>query len=144
MAAIIDDSTTGCSCCTTFAGSVLISVRKRTWTNAKGEEKTAWVADYIDGKGIRCLKTFAKKKDADGFAATAHVQVREGTHVADSVTGAVAGKLWIASAEAAGLERITIDSCRSHLKFAHRAVRRQREAVGPQHSGRARLRGPVG
>ncbi|WP_353646416.1 hypothetical protein [Mesorhizobium sp. WSM2239] len=75
---------TGCSCCTTFAGSVLMSVRKRRWTNAKGEEKIAWVADYIDGKGIRWLKTFANKKDADGFAATAHVQGRLGTHVAGS------------------------------------------------------------
>jgi hypothetical protein len=32
-------------------------------------------------------------------------------------TGAVAGKLWIASAEAAGLERTTIDSYRSHLNL---------------------------
>lgn len=60
-----------------------MSIRKRTWTTGKGAEKTAWVVDYVDTKGKRRLKTFAKKKDADQFAATASVEVREGVHVAD-------------------------------------------------------------
>lgn len=55
-------------------------------TTGKGVEKTAWVVDYVDGKGIRRLKTFAKKKDADAFEATAKVEVREGVHVADRDT----------------------------------------------------------
>ena len=93
-----------------------MSVRKRTWTT-NGVDKTAWVADYVDGTGKRRLKTFARKKEADAFAATASVQVREGTHVADSASATVvqAGKLWIASAKAAGLERTTVISYQGHL-----------------------------
>lgn len=96
-----------------------MSVRKRTWRTAKGEEKTAWVVDYVDRKGTRRLKTFAKKKDADSFAATASVEVREGTHVADrdTVTVRKAGELWIASGQNAELERSTINQRKRHLKF---------------------------
>ena len=46
-----------------------MSVRKRTWTTGKGIEKSAWVADYVDTKGVRRLKSFKLKKDADAFAA---------------------------------------------------------------------------
>lgn len=96
-----------------------MSIRKRTWTTGKGVEKTAWVVDYVDMKGKRRLKTFAKKKDADQFAATASVEVREGTHVADreTVTVTKAAALWIASGENAGLERSTINQRKRHLKF---------------------------
>ncbi|SCB16617.1 tyrosine-type recombinase/integrase [Rhizobium hainanense] len=95
-----------------------MSVRKRTWTTPKGEEKSAWVADYTDQQGKRRLKTFAKKKEADQFAATATVEVREGVHVADSasVTVEKAGQFWISSGEAAGLERSTINQRKSHLE----------------------------
>lgn len=95
-----------------------MSVRKRTWTT-KGIEKTAWVVDYVDSQGARRLKTFSKKKDADNFAATAHVEVREGLHVADSASATVsqAGKLWIAAKDRAGRERSTIDQYRQHLEL---------------------------
>ncbi|QIO57302.1 tyrosine-type recombinase/integrase [Rhizobium leguminosarum] len=95
-----------------------MSVRKREWTTPKGVEKSAWVVDYVDTTGSRRLKTFAKKKEADQFAATAAVEVREGVHVADSasVTVEKAGSLWIASGEAAGLERSTINQRKSHLE----------------------------
>lgn len=93
-----------------------MSVRKRTWTS-KGAEKSAWVVDYVDTRGTRRLKTFMKKKEADAFAATASVDVRAGTHVAerDTVTVTEAGKLWIATSEAAGLERVTVETYRARL-----------------------------
>ncbi len=96
-----------------------MSVRKRTWTSPKGEEKSAWVVDYFDMAGKRRLKTFRLKKEADAFAATASVEVRHGTHVADSASATVeaAGKLWLASARAAGLERATIDDYERHLRM---------------------------
>src|SRR5271156_4594588 len=98
-----------------------MSVRKRTWTTAKGVEKEAWVVDYIDRSegGQRRLKTFAKKKDATAFAATASVEVRAGVHTADSASVAVAeaGKLWIATGEQNGLERATLDAYRQHLRL---------------------------
>lgn len=94
-----------------------MSVRKREWTTPKGVAKSAWVVDYGDASGKRRLKTFAKKKEADAFAATASVEVREGVHVADSasVTVSKAGEFWIASAKASGLERSTIDQYRQHI-----------------------------
>jgi integrase len=96
-----------------------MSVRKRTWSTDKGIERTAWVVDYVDGKGKRRLKTFPKKKDADTFAATAAVEVREGTHVADrdTVTVQKAGEMWIATAEAAELERSTLEAYRSRFNL---------------------------
>ena len=86
-----------------------MSVRKRTWTS-KGVEKSAWAVDYKDGQGQRRLKTFKTKKEADNFAATAHVEVREGVHVADGASCTVnqAGKLWLTAAKASGLERSTV------------------------------------
>ena len=81
----------------------------------RAQERTAWVVDYADAKGVRRLNTFKLKKEADNFAATTYV--REGTHVAGSACATVkqAGAFWIASAEAARLERTTIDSYRSHV-----------------------------
>ncbi len=96
-----------------------MSVRKRTWTTPKGEAKTAWVVDYVDGTGKRRLKSFKLKKAADAFAATAHVEVRDGTHTADraSATVAEAGKFWITSGVAAGLERATIKDYEAQLRL---------------------------
>lgn len=96
-----------------------MSVRKREWTTPKGEAKSAWVVDYTDTNGRRRLKTFKLKKQADAFAATASVEVREGTHVADSasVTVKQAGAFWQASAKAAGLERSTLAQYRQHMSL---------------------------
>jgi integrase len=96
-----------------------MSVRKRAWTTSKGAEKEVWVVDYVDQAGKRHLKSFAKKKAADNFAATANVEIRAGVHTADSnsVTVAKAGKLWIETCEQAGLERATIDAYRQHLRL---------------------------
>lgn len=94
-----------------------MSVRKREWTTPKGEAKSAWVVDYFDTAGKRRLKTFRLKKEADQFAATASVEVREGVHVADSasVTVEKAGQFWMASGEAAGLERSSLNQRKRHL-----------------------------
>ncbi|RIY01476.1 site-specific integrase [Aureimonas flava] len=96
-----------------------MSVRKRAWSTPVGEVKTAWVVDYTDATGKRRLKTFKLKKQADSFAATASVEIREGVHVADSASATVsaAGRLWLASAAAAGLERSTIASYEQHLRL---------------------------
>ncbi|MEH6721028.1 MAG: tyrosine-type recombinase/integrase [Aurantimonas endophytica] len=95
-----------------------MSVRKRSWTTAKGEAKAAWVVDYVDATGKRRLKTFTKKKDADAFAATATVEVREGVHVADTASATVeaASALWLKSAERR-VERGTLAQYRQHVKL---------------------------
>jgi len=96
-----------------------MSVRKRTWTNAKGESKEAWVVDYFDQGGKRRLKTFKRKKDADAYHAKSAVEISDGVHTADSQskTVAEAATLWITACEARSLERSTIEAYRSHVEF---------------------------
>ena len=87
-----------------------MSVRRRIWKSPSGQPKEAWIVDYVDQHGDRHIKTFAKKRDADGHHALVSVAVRAGTHTADSksVTVAKAADLWLESCEAAGLERTTM------------------------------------
>jgi integrase len=94
-----------------------MSIRKRTWSMAGGEERQAWIADYIDQGGHRHIKTFARKKDADAFHSRANVEVVEGTHTADSasVTVTKAADLWIATCKGRGLEVTTVDAYRQHV-----------------------------
>jgi integrase len=96
-----------------------MSVRKRTWKNAKGEPQEAWVVDYVDQHSKRHLKTFVRKKEADAWHATANVEVRQGVHTADadSITVAQAGDYWIATAEGNNLERTTIHDYRMMLRL---------------------------
>jgi integrase len=98
-----------------------MSVRKRSWTTSKGDQKEAWVVDYSDKieGGKRRLKTFAKKKAADYFAATANVEIRAGIHTPDSASKTIteAGRLWIETGEQAGLERATLEAYRQHLRL---------------------------
>ena len=61
-----------------------MSVRKRSWTGGDGETKEAWVVDYRDQQGARHIKTFARKRDADAYHASVAVDVRAGTHTAES------------------------------------------------------------
>jgi integrase len=72
--------------------------------------KEAWVVDYVDQRGERHIKTFAKKRDADAHHAIVGIAVRNGTHTADSksITVARAAELWLESCESAGLERTTL------------------------------------
>ena len=57
-----------------------MSVRKRKWVTRLGEPKECWVCNYTDAQGVRRLKTFDRKKDADAYHATVRVEVREGRH----------------------------------------------------------------
>jgi|SRR5215217_535478 len=95
-----------------------MSVRKRTWTT-NGVEQSGWQADYKGADGKRHRPTFAKKKDAEAYLLKARGEVRDGVHVPDSATITVeeAGKLWLKSGAAAGLERTTIDQRKQHLNL---------------------------
>jgi integrase len=94
-----------------------MSIRKRTWTTAKGVKKEAWIVDYVDQKGVRHIKTLDKKKEADAFTTTMKVEVRDGTHTAlsQSVTVAEAATNWLTAARATGLEQSTIDEYERHV-----------------------------
>ena len=96
-----------------------MSVRRRQWVSPMGEPKEAWIVDYRDQHGDRHIKTFAKKRDADAHHAIVGVAVRAGTHTADSksVTVAKAAELWLASCDAAGLERTTLAAYLQHVEL---------------------------
>ncbi len=96
-----------------------MSVRKRTWTDAKGEERSAWVVDYKDQSGKRRLKTFKLKKEADAFALSAGSEVRDGTHVPDrdSITVSEACDNWLKSVAHAGREMSTQAQYRQHTEL---------------------------
>jgi integrase len=95
-----------------------MSVRKRTWTTRKGEQREAWIVHYA-ADGQPHIKTFDKKKDADAYHDTIRTDVRKGIHTAPSksVTVAVAADEWLKRVEADGRERSTLDQYRQHIRL---------------------------
>ena len=61
-----------------------MAVRKRSWTNASGEESVRWLVDYTDGDGHRRFETFPRKKEADARHAEVKVDLKKGIHVAST------------------------------------------------------------
>jgi integrase len=94
-----------------------MSVRKRKWTSRSGEEKTAWIVDYVDQDGKRHIETFQRKKEADAREAKVRVDVSKGIFSApsDSITVAGAAEKWINDVKAAGRERSTIYQYQNHI-----------------------------
>jgi integrase len=96
-----------------------MSVRKRTWTTRRGEQKTAWVVDYVDRAGDRHIETFERKREADAYHATVRVDVAKGVHTpsSKSITIADAANDWLARVEGDGRERTTIAQYRQHVNL---------------------------
>lgn len=92
----------------------MATIRKRQWTNAAGDVKTAWQVDYLDQTGKRCAKQFKTRKAADGYLVGARYEVRQGTHTAPSASATVAEavKAWLDHSEAEGLDAQTIRTYR--------------------------------
>ena len=90
------------------------AIRKRSWTDAKGEARQAWLVDYRDSGGVRRAKQFARKKDAEVWSTTAAWQVSQGTHTPDSeaINVKEAADIWVNRAESEGLERSTVQAYR--------------------------------
>ena len=97
----------------------MTAIRKRQWTNAAGEDKTAWLVDYRDQSGKRRAKQFSRKKDAEAWQVGAAWQVSQGTHTADSqsITIAQAGELWIETVTLKGREATTIAAYDQHVRL---------------------------
>jgi integrase len=95
-----------------------VSVRKRTWRKADGSQGEAWVAAYTDYEGKRRIRSFEKRREADAYHANVAGELRSGIHVPDSqsVTVAEAGRLWLQSCAAIGLELATVNAYRQHLE----------------------------
>jgi integrase len=95
-----------------------VSIRKRTWTNGDGSKGESWVVAYSDQAGKRRLKSFDRKREADAFQVELGVELRSGVHTPDSasVTIAEAGRLWLKTCEAAGLERSTVEQYEAQFR----------------------------
>jgi integrase len=95
-----------------------MSVRKRTWQTSRGENKEAWLVDYVDQNGERHIQTFSRKKEADEYHANVRVDVRQGVHTPQgkSLTVAEAAEDWVAFIELEGRERSTVNQYRQHVK----------------------------
>ena len=96
-----------------------MSVRKRTWKTAAGEERQAWIVDYADQAGKRRMKTFRLKKEADAFETRSRFEITQGTHTPDSasITIAEAAGEWLETCVANNLETATIDSYEQHARL---------------------------
>jgi len=101
-----------------------MSVRKRTWTTAKGEKKEAWIVDYVDQDGDRHIETFKRKKEADAFHAQVGVDVRAGTYTAPSksITVKEAAEDWIKSVALEGREVSTLAQYRQHAVHINKRI----------------------
>jgi integrase len=112
-----------------------MSVRKRTWTTRKGEQREAWIVHYSQD-GHPHIETFAKKKDADARHDIVRVDVGRGVHTAasKSVTVAQAAEDWLKYIELEGREAATILGYRIHVN-RHIVPRMGREKL-------AKLTGP--
>src|SRR6476469_10778765 len=92
----------GRRCSNMFRTGDTVSVRKRVLNSPDGEVGEAWIVDYRDQQGVRHIKTFARKRDADAHHAKVAVEVRSGMHTAESqsLTVTEAAWQWIESGEA--------------------------------------------
>jgi hypothetical protein len=97
----------------------MATVRKREWTNRKGEHKVVWIVDYTDQRGTRRYKQFSRKRAAEAHLATVSVEVRNGTHTAESqsITIETAANLWLKHCRREHLEPTTIDSYDQHVRL---------------------------
>jgi len=92
----------------------MATIRRRSWTNGKGERRLAWRVRYVDQHGKTCTRQFDLKRDAEAFRVKAEGQVAAGTHTADSqsITVEQAADLWIERAELNKRDRGTLKAYR--------------------------------
>ena len=68
----------------------MATIKKRVWTNAKGERQEAWQLRYIDQHGKERAKQFGRKGDAAAYLTKVGWEVSQGTHSPDSTSVTVA------------------------------------------------------
>jgi integrase len=97
----------------------MTAIRKRSWTDRRGEQHQAWLVDYRDTAGKRRSKQFSRKKDADAWSTQAAWHVSQGTHTPDSqsITVSAAAKQWIERARRDKLEPTTIAGYDQHVRL---------------------------
>jgi integrase len=102
-----------------------MAVRKRRWVTRKGEEREAWICQYIDADGIDRIHTSRTKKEADAYQDKVRIDVRKGMHTppSKSATVAEAAESWFDAVKANGMrghgpaERTTLRQYRQHINL---------------------------
>ena len=61
-----------------------MSIRKRTWKNANGEESTRWIVDIFAANGHRERRQFESRKEAEAFRTATEGKMRAGTFRGDA------------------------------------------------------------
>lgn len=102
----------------------MATVKKRTWSTAKGEKREAWRVSYTDRDGQRLRKQFELKRDADAYRVKVEGELAQGIHTADarSATVTEAADIWIAACEAGGCDRGTL---KTYREIANRHIKPQ-------------------
>jgi integrase len=97
----------------------MASIRKRSWTTARGERRESWQLDFVDQHGHRRHKQFARKRDADAELVKLRGLVAVGTYAPEStsITVAEAARLWLERCEQDRLEESTMVGYRSHVTY---------------------------
>jgi integrase len=97
----------------------MATVRKRFWKAPNGEIKERWICDYFDQQGRRHQIAKPNKKAATQLLYKVQHEIERGVHTpaSSSITIAEAGALWLAKAEADGLERSTLQMYSQHLRI---------------------------
>jgi integrase len=116
--------------CSSWAGVVLVSLRKRISTShSKGDTMATvskrklpsglirWQAGYTDGAGQRRFKMFEKKSDAEAWLVEIRHDVARGVHTPGSLSPTVkeAAALWIRRCNEKGLEPTTVRGYEEHV-----------------------------
>lgn len=99
----------------------MATIRKREWTNRRGEKKAAWVLSYVDKDGKQHRPQFPMKREADEERVRIEGELAKGVHVPDRHSSTVhdAAKAFLADFEtmvkAAKRERSTLRAYRQHV-----------------------------
>ncbi|MCW2248321.1 integrase [Azospirillum fermentarium] len=100
----------------------MATVKKRTWTSATGTKGEGWQVRYTDQFGKDRSKSFDRKKEAEEFAATVTIQVKQGLHIpnSQSVTVREAAEVWLEAVKNGRngrppAEESTLGQYRSHI-----------------------------
>ena len=62
----------------------MAKLRKREWTTVGGDQRSAYIVDYVDGRGGRQRRQFNRYKEADRFRIKFEGQLSAGIHRPDA------------------------------------------------------------
>ena len=114
----------------------MASVRKRMWVTAKGTQRTAYIVDYVDGRGVRRRKQFERYSTGDLVASRPSDVEREAarlpvTVVLDNVRSAHNVGLMFRLCDCVNVEALWLSGITAYPGVSEKATNRiQKTGVG--------------